>query len=141
MNIIENRKLLRRQLLQNEALYQSKENQKQTAEENNFLKEVKDKIKIHINDPDFNVDELCSLMGMSRTSLYNKVKALTDQKPSDIIRDIRMHKVCEMLLSGEHSISEVSDIMGFSEPKYFREVFKKYYSMTPGEYIKKMKEK
>ena len=141
MNIIENRKLLRRQLLQNEALYQSKENQKQTAEENNFLKEVKDKIKIHINDPDFNVDELCSLMGMSRTSLYNKIKALTDQKPSDIIRDIRMHKVCEMLLSGEHSISEVSDIMGFSEPKYFREVFKKYYSMTPGEYIKKMKEK
>ena len=141
MNIIENRRLLRRQMLQNDALYQNKDNQKQTEKENNFLKEVKEKIKNHINDPNFNVDELCSLMGMSRTSLYNKVKVLTDQKPSDIIRDIRMHKVCEMLLSGEHSISEVSDIMGFSEPKYFREVFKKYYSMTPGEYIKKMKEK
>ena len=91
--------------------------------------------------PKFNVDELCSKMGMSRTNLYNKVKLLTHQSLSDIIREIRLQRAAELLLSNEYNIMEVSDMMGFSETKYFREVFKKHFGMTPSDYIKMMKEK
>jgi AraC-like DNA-binding protein len=38
-----------------------------------------------------------------------------------------------------YSISEVSYRCGFGDAKYFREVFKKYYNMTPTEYIRKNK--
>ena len=83
------------------------------------------------------MDDLCSLMGMSRTSLYNKMKSFTTQSPSDIIRETRMKRAAEMLLTNKYTIMEVSDLMGFSEPKYFREVFKKHFGITPSEYIKK----
>jgi len=34
------------------------------------------------------------------------------------------------------AINEISDMVGFSETKYFREVFKKYYKMSPSRYAK-----
>ncbi len=106
-----------------------------------FLNAVREVIKVHIEDSSFDVDTLCAEMGMSRTSLYNKLKSLTELSPKDIIREMRMQHACTLLITNEHSISEVSDLMGFSEPKYFREVFKKYYGMNPSEYIKKQQKK
>ena len=34
-----------------------------------------------------NAEMLCSLLNMSRTGFYNKIKALTDQAPADLISD------------------------------------------------------
>lgn len=141
-NIQENRRLLQERLAQVDVVHNLKEIKNVNVEQDaKFLTEMKGHIKAHIDSPDFNIDELCAMMGMSRTSLYNKVKTLTNMSPSDIIRDIRMQKACELLLSNECNIMEVSDRLGFSEPKYFREVFKKYYGMSPSEYIKKQTNK
>jgi YesN/AraC family two-component response regulator len=85
---------------------------------------------------DFNVDDLCQEMGMSRSSLYNKVKALTDHSPSDFIRQVRMKEAAILLKSRKHTVAEVSDMMGFSDPKYFTETFKKHYGVTPSAYMK-----
>ena len=106
-------------------------------QDSHFLTEIKELVRQHIDNPDFSVDDLCNLMGMSRTSLYNKMKSFTTQSPSDIIRETRMKRAAEMLLTNKYTIMEVSDLMGFSEPKYFREVFKKHFGITPSEYIKK----
>lgn len=108
-----------------------------TELEEKFLSKLHRHIEQHILDERFNVDILCSLMGMSRTSLHGKLKTLTNKNTGDIIRDIRMQKACEMLLSGEHTIMEVGELLGFSEPKYFREIFKKHFGFSPSEYIKK----
>ena len=105
------------------------------------MTEVKQVISANINNPHFNVDELCALMGMSRTNLYNKIKSLTNQPLNALIRDARMKRAGEMLLSEKYNITEVCELLGFSELKYFREVFKKIYGMTPSEYIKHHKEK
>ena len=87
---------------------------------------------------DFNVDDLCLEMGMSRSSLYNKMKALTDHSPSDFIRQVRMKEAATLLKSKKHTVAEVSDMMGFSDPKYFTETFKKHYGMTPSAYMKNL---
>ena len=85
---------------------------------------------------EFNVDDLCVEMGMSRSSLYNKVKALTDRSPSDFVRQIRMKEAAALLKSKRYTVAEVSDMMGYSDPKYFTDIFKKYYGMTPSTYMK-----
>ena len=85
---------------------------------------------------DFNVDDLCMEMGMSRSSLYNKIKALTDRSPSDFIRQIRMTEAATLLKSKKYTVAEVSDMMGYSDPKYFTDIFKKHYGMTPSAYMK-----
>ena len=89
---------------------------------------------------EFNVDDLCMEMGMSRSSLYNKIKALTDRSPSDFIRQIRMTEAANLLKSKKHTVAEVSDMMGYSDPKYFTDIFKKHYGMTPSAYMKQSQE-
>ena len=100
-----------------------------------FLKKATGLILKNLGE-EFNVDDLCSEMGMSRSSLYNKVKALTGHSPSEFVRQVRMKEAATMLRSQKYTVAEVSDHMGYSDPKYFTDVFKKHYGMTPSAYMK-----
>lgn len=106
-----------------------------------FIASVKKGVEDNMDNPNFNVDMLCNLLNMSRTSFYNKIKALTDQAPADYIRLIRLKHAAELLKEHKHTITEVSEMTGFSDPKYFREVFKKHFNMSPSQYAKKGEEK
>ena len=101
-----------------------------------FITRVKTLVEENMSQPTFNVDTLCAQMHMSRTSFYNKIKALTDQAPADYIRVIKLKKAAELLKSNKHSITEIAEMTGFNDAKYFREVFKKYFKMSPSQYIK-----
>ena len=35
----------------------------------------------------------------------------------------------------EYTITEIAEIVGFSDAKYFREVFKKYYNVSPSKFV------
>ena len=100
-----------------------------------FLKKITKLVKKNLGK-EFNVDDLCTEMGMSRSSLYNKVKALTDLSPSDFVRQIRMKEAATLLQSKKFTVAEVSDMLGYSDPKYFTDIFKKHYGMTPSAYMK-----
>ena len=100
-----------------------------------FLKKTTELIKKNLNN-DFNVDDLCVEMGMSRSSFYNKIKVLTNCSPSEFVRQIRMKEAGILLKSQKHTVAEVSDMLGYGDPKYFTDVFKKHYGMTPSAYMK-----
>ena len=100
-----------------------------------FLIKATDLVKKNLGK-EFNVDDLCMEMGMSRSSLYNKIKALTDRSPSDFVRQIRMKEASALLKSKRYTVAEVSDMMGYSDPKYFTDIFKKHFGMTPSAYMK-----
>jgi len=104
-----------------------------------FIANVKKNVEDNIDNPALTVDVLCSLMGMSRTSFYNKLRALTDQAPGDYIRLIRLKRAVQLLKEDTHSITEIAEMTGFSDAKYFREVFKKHYNVSPSQYGKEKK--
>lgn len=106
-----------------------------------FIANVKKHVEDNIDNPALSVDVLCSLVGMSRTSFYNKLKVLTDQSPSDYIRTIRLKRSIQLLKEGTHSITDIAEMTGFSDAKHYREVFKKYYSVSPSQYFKEGGEK
>ncbi len=101
-----------------------------------FIATVKKQVEINMDNPAFNVDVLCNLLNMSRTSFYNKLKALTDQAPGDYIRLIRLKRAAQLLKEGKHNITEIAEMTGFSDAKYFREVFKRHYNVSPSRYGK-----
>ena len=101
-----------------------------------FISAVKKSIEENMDNTGFSVDVLCELHHMSRTSFYCKLKALTGQSPTDLIRITRLKRATQLLKEGGHTIAEISDMTGFSESKYFREVFKKHYKMSPTKYAK-----
>lgn len=101
-----------------------------------FISEVRKNIEDNLGSSDFTVDTLCALQNMSRTSFYNKLKAMTGQAPADYIRIIRLKRAAQLLQEGEHSITEVAEMTGFNDSKYFREVFKKHFKVSPSKYGK-----
>lgn len=101
-----------------------------------FISAVHKSVEDNMDNPDFTVDTLCGLHNMSRSSFYNKLKALTGQSPADYIRLIRLKRATVLLREGNHSIAEVAEMTGFCDSKYFREVFKKHFNVSPSKYGK-----
>ncbi|WP_321335374.1 helix-turn-helix domain-containing protein [uncultured Bacteroides sp.] len=101
-----------------------------------FIDSVKRHVEEHMADSSFNVDVLCTLLNMSRTSFYNKIKALTDQAPADYARLIRLKYAARLLKEQQHSVTEIAEMTGFNDAKYFREVFKKHFKVSPSKYGK-----
>ncbi|MEG1563719.1 MAG: two-component regulator propeller domain-containing protein [Bacteroides sp.] len=101
-----------------------------------FIASVKKSVEENLDNSAFTVDVLCNLMNMSRTSFYNKIKALTDQAPGDYIRIIRLTRAANLLKEGKHNVTEVAELTGFNDAKYFREVFKKRFGVSPSKYGK-----
>ena len=104
-----------------------------------FLMKVTLVIDENIENPEFEASKLATLMKMSRTQLYRKIKAMTNRSVHEFITTFRMNKAREMLLSGEFSISETAYKVGFSLPTNFTRTFTKYFGMTPSKYIDKYK--
>lgn len=101
-----------------------------------FLEKVFIVIRENYVDPHFNVDTLSYKMGMSRSSFFNKIKAITGQAPADFIRQYRMERAKELLRSKKYTIAEIAFKSGFSDVKYFRDVFKKKFNQSPSQFAK-----
>lgn len=102
-----------------------------------FVDKVMEIIEQHLDDEEFSVDILTGKMGIARTKLFTKMKAITGQTPLDFIMTIRLKHAAIMLKNNmELNISEISDRVGFNSPKYFTKCFKEKYNMVPQAYRK-----
>ncbi|MGY6647707.1 two-component regulator propeller domain-containing protein [Wenyingzhuangia sp. IMCC45574] len=105
-----------------------------------FLEKAISIVNENLDNLEFSVEKFNLEIGMSRSTLFKKMKSVTGYSPSEFIRDIRIKKAASLLETAEYSITEVILLVGFSDPKYFRTCFKKQYNMTPSEYIKTLKQ-
>ena len=108
-------------------------NESQPDDAKDFVDKATNFILVHISDSEFNIDQLCREMAMSRTVFYLKLKTYTGKSPQDFIKVIRLEKASTLLRSGK-SVSEVAGLIGFDNPKYFSTVFKKYFGVSPSKY-------
>ncbi|MCR5004262.1 MAG: helix-turn-helix domain-containing protein [Bacteroidales bacterium] len=100
---------------------------------NGFVDTVTKVVVEHLAEPDFSIEDLCRELGMSRTYLYVRLKTYTGESPQDFIRFIKMEKAAVLLAEGK-SVTEVSEMVGFDNPKYFSTVFKKHFGVSPSRY-------
>ena len=128
-NILQNRQHLRETVLAMDA--QPEETDYTSQLDKEFLDKVMKVIEEELSDSEFSINDFCRMLGMSRTSVYNKIKTLTGQGPNDFIRIVRLNKAKELLVSRKYSIGEVANMVGFSDPKYFSTCFKKQFGTSP----------
>ena len=89
-------------------------------------------IEQHLDDTEFNVNSFAREMGMARTNLFAKLKAITGQTPNDFILTIRLKKGALMLRNNpELNVTEISERIGFSSSRYFAKCFKDVYNVSP----------
>ena len=98
-----------------------------------FVEKATNLILERLSDSDFNIDQLCREMAMSRTLFYVKLKSYTGKSPQDFIRIIRLERAAVLLRNGR-SVTDAAALTGFDNPKYFSTIFKKYFKVSPSQY-------
>ena len=102
-----------------------------------FIDKLNLTIAENISSDRLDITFLTEKMNMSNSTLYRKVKGLTDLSPNEYIRHNRLQLARQMLIDGLHNINETAYLTGFSSPNYFRDCFKAEFGMSPTEFIKK----
>ena len=103
--------------------------------DNDFLVKMNQLIEDNLTNPCLSVIFLAEQMGISRSSLFTKIKALVDVTPNEMIQLVKLKKAASLLQSGSYRINEVCYMVGFSSPSYFSKCFQKQFGMKPGEFV------
>lgn len=99
-----------------------------------FLKDLEHIIAKNFQDNKFSVAKLIDDLNITERQLQRKFKLLFQQKPASYIRNYRLEKAKELLLKG-HSITIISDNVGFSSQSYFSYSFKVAFGQSPKDFI------
>jgi DNA-binding response OmpR family regulator len=105
--------------------------------DDNFLSEVVQIIKDNITKSEFSIDLISEKTGLSRSSLFRKLKGLVDMSPMDLVIRIKLNHASELLKTNKNiRMSDVAYESGFNDPRYFSTLFKKTFGKTPKQYSK-----
>jgi signal transduction histidine kinase/DNA-binding NarL/FixJ family response regulator len=113
------------------ALAELKSRDKQDEE---FVKKCLEEIYKGISDPNFNLIHLSRRVGMSRSSLYRKIKEVTGLKAIDFLRKAKLQYASRLLLDSDLNIGEIAWESGFTDVKYFSKVFAKEFGQLPSKF-------
>jgi signal transduction histidine kinase/ligand-binding sensor domain-containing protein/DNA-binding response OmpR family regulator len=134
-NLIEQRRRLRERYRKEGAL--SPREIATTSTDQKFLQRALDIIEERLSDSSLDTQTFSREIGMSRMQLHRKITALTDMTPKEFIRMIRLQRAAQLLKQKFGNITEVAYEVGFSNPAYFTECFRKNFGETPSKYLKK----
>lgn len=134
-NLINNRSILKKYFTKNVVLNNkiSKKHKKLLTKEQEFLNFLKNTILEQISDEEMNVNSISKTIGMSRTSLFRKIKALTGLNINEYIRQVKIRKAAQLIEEDGLTISQAAYHVGFSNAKYFRKIFKEEFGKLPSE--------
>lgn len=96
-------------------------------------------IRENRESPDLCVKMVASKFDLSISNLSHRVKKATGRNVSDYITEIRMEYAHELLKDTEYNIQTIASMVGYTQASSFVSKFKKYYSVTPAEYRRKVK--
>lgn len=111
-----------------------------TDADNEFLEALNKLIEDNMASPDLNVAFLAEQIGISRSSLFSKLKALVNMTPNEMIQVVKLKRSAHLLLEGRYRVSEVGYMVGFSSPSYFTKCFVRQFGVKPGEFVEQYRQ-
>ena len=102
-----------------------------------FLERLTTIIEEGMGDENFGVEILGEQLGMSRSQIHRKLKAITNQSASEFIRNFRLQRAAELILQDAGNIAEIAYQVGFNSQAYFTRSFKDAFGCSPREYKRK----
>jgi len=101
-----------------------------------FLRKCISTIEKNLQNENFTTDALASELNVSNSSLYRKLKSLTNLSSAEFVRSIRLKRAAQLLQDKNKTVSEVAYEVGFNDLKNFRQVFQKQFNCSPTEFRK-----
>jgi len=106
-----------------------------TKQTDPFLLKVNEILANNYTEENFKTPELCKELHYSKMQVHRKLKALTGLSASSYIKEYRLDKAKEGLLTPGTNISSVAYDSGFSSVPYFSRLFKEKYNVSPSQFI------
>jgi len=103
-----------------------------------FLKKCISTIEKNMRNENFSIETLAIELNMSNSSLYRKIKLLTNSSSAEFIRSIRLKRAAQLLQDKNKTVSEIVYEVGFNDLKHFRQIFIKQYHCSPSKYREKL---
>jgi DNA-binding response OmpR family regulator len=113
------------------------EQSKITSVDKKFLQKAFEIINHKISDTSFSVEVFAEQLTVSKSLLHKKIVSLTGEPPGELIRRIRLKKAADLIEQKFGNISEIALEVGFNNPAYFSECFKKQFGVSPSQYQQK----
>ena len=105
-----------------------------TAEQRALLGRLVDVMDERIDDVDLTVDDLAEAVGMSRATLYRRLRGALDGSPVDLLREVRLARAASLLSAGAGNVGEVAYAVGFKSVSHFGRCFRERFGETPSAY-------
>ncbi len=105
-----------------------------TPVDQRFLQNALAVITSHISDPAFGVELMAAEMAVSRSLLLKKCEALTGEPPSELIKRTRLSRAARLIEGKFGNVTEIALEVGFNNPSYFTECFRKQFGCPPSHY-------
>lgn len=96
-----------------------------------FLSRLKNLVLENLGDESFDIGQLAEMVQLSRSQLYRKIHALTQQTASQFIHAVRLEKARELLLEGKLNVTQVAAYVGYSSQSYFSQMFREHFGHPP----------
>lgn len=103
--------------------------------EDEFFERLNESICKNMSDENYDIQMLCDDMAMSKSQLYRKFKALTNDSAARYIRRQRMKRAKELLQTTDMNISEVGYEIGMKSLSTFSQLFKDEFGESPREFL------
>ncbi|MDR3121781.1 MAG: helix-turn-helix domain-containing protein [Clostridiales bacterium] len=92
-------------------------------------------IDARFSDPDFSIKMLAADMNMTVSNLSHQFKSRVGISITEYIQRSRMLYARQLLESGEYSVAEVAEMVGYLHTSSFIRQFKQTTEQTPGSYL------
>ncbi len=136
INLINKSYNLRMKYGRNDQLEEKVDEIQVKSPDDRLLERVMNVINKNLNNSDLSVDRIADEVGISRVHLHRKMKELTGQTPHDFIRNIRLKQAAHLLANQNMNVTEVMYACGFNNPASFSTIFKKFYGLSPRDFMK-----
>ena len=102
--------------------------------EEEFLKSAMQIVEEEMANPEFSAVALAEKLHMSQPTLYRRIKTMTGQNIVDFIKSIRIKRAAQLIQTNQFSMTQISEMVGFNDPSYFRRCFSKQFGVNPSQY-------
>ena len=137
-NRLKNREYTKKRYL-NAGLIPTPEESTISLTDETFLIKLNSIIQENIENSNLGIQFICQEVGLGRSSLYNKLKALTGMGANEYISKLRIEKAITLISGTDMPFSEIAEKTGFTTPSYFSTAFKQYTGETPSQYKERKK--
>ena len=105
-----------------------------TPENLKFMDRVTNLMEENLSNPSFNVNTLVDELHMSRSTLYRKMRVITDIPVNDYIKQYRLNKAAKLIAEKSWPIADVASMVGFNSVSYFSRCFHAQFGVSPKDY-------